>query len=46
MGSSGLQKCLNVMEGMVEDSSRDWRGDWDDSLTWVALLHLNGIAAQ
>ena len=23
MGTSGLQKCLNAMEGMVEDSSRD-----------------------
>ena len=23
MGTSGLQMCLNVMEGMVEDSSRD-----------------------
>ena len=23
MGTSGLQKCLNVMDGMVEDSSRD-----------------------
>ena len=46
MGTSGLQKCLNAMEGMVEDSSRDYRDDWDGSLTWVALLHLDEIAAQ
>ena len=23
VGTSGLQKCLDAMEGMVEDSSRD-----------------------
>ena len=46
MGTPGLQGCLNAMDGMVEDSSRAYRDDWDDGLTWVALLHLDRITAQ